>query len=75
MVQMVSPQLDHNVNSLNRETSEHNTCEAQFLTEPMCDFNETFKREDNFTDFWWKTMDNNKGGFGSETEELLANKE
>ena len=44
---MVVPQQNHNINGVNGETNEHNVHEAQTLADVICDFNETFKNEEN----------------------------
>ena len=52
--------------------------EAQTLTTATCNFNKTFKTEDDFTNPWQQSMDINKGEgfkFSGETDKLFNNKE
>ena len=44
--EMVMPQQNHNINSLNGNSLDCNVCEAQTLADTMCDFNDTFKMEE-----------------------------
>ena len=75
--QMVTSQQHHNVNSLKGETLDCSLCEAQTLANAMCNFNETFKTEDDFTNPWQQSMDINENKefkFSRETEEFLMTK-
>ena len=54
--EMIAPKQNHNVNSLNRDTNNYNTNEAQTLADGMCDFNETFKTEENFSNLWQQSI-------------------
>ena len=55
MEEMVTLQQQHNTNSVNGETMDCNTNEAQTLAEAMCDFNDTFASEENFIELWQKS--------------------
>ena len=74
--QMITPQQNHNVDSLNRETLDCSMCEAQTLANTTCNFNKTFKTEDDFTNPWQQSKDMNKElEFSRETDKLFNNGE
>ena len=69
---MITLQQNHDINSLDGETNEHSMCEAQMLADVICDFNETFKNEENFTSSWqqsYKEEDHNE--FSGEVNEPM----
>ena len=71
----MTSQQNHNVNSLNGETNECSMHEAQTLADAICDFNETFKNEENFTSSWqqsYEEEDHNE--FSSEVNKLVKDK-
>ena len=49
-------QQNHDINSLNGDTTNYNTNKAQTLADTMCDFNETFKTEENFSNSWQQSI-------------------
>ena len=50
--ELVMPQQNHNINSLNGNSSDYDMCKAQTLADVTCDFNDTFKMEENFESLW-----------------------
>ena len=71
-------QQNHNIDSLNGETLDCNMCEAQTLADVTCDFNETFKTEENFTNSWQQSIDTreeDKEEFGNKTNKSFNDKE
>ena len=50
--EMTTLQQSHNINSLNDDNPDCSVCEVQMSVNMMCDFNETFKTEENFTNLW-----------------------
>ena len=72
---MITSQQTHDINSLNGENNECDMCEAQTLADAMCDFNKTFKNEENFTNSWQQShKDERCETFSDEIEELMNNK-
>ena len=70
--EMVTPQQNHNIDSLNGETNEHSMCEAQTLADAICDFNKTFKNEENFTSSWQQSHEEeNCNEFSNEVNKLM----
>ena len=72
--EMIAPQQSHNVHSLNGDVSDHNMHEAQTLADAMCDFNDTFKMEENFTNLWQQSMDTKEESepeFSEEIKEIV----
>ena len=67
--EMIALQQSHNVNSLNGDNLDYSVCEAQMLADAMCDFNETFKTEENFANSWQQSIDT-----GKEDKEEFSNK-
>ena len=54
---MMTLQQSHDVNSLNGTTADCDINEAQMLADTICDFNKTFKTEENFTNPWQQSCD------------------
>ena len=54
---MMTSQQSHNVNSSNGTTTDCDINEAQTLADTICDFNETLKTEENFTNPWQQSCD------------------
>ena len=49
-------------------------CEAQMLADVICDFNETFKNEENFTNSWQNSCEEEDDDFSEEVNELFRDK-
>ena len=70
--EMITLQQNHDINSLNGETNKCSMHEAQTLADVICDFNEMFKNEENFTSSWqqsYEEEDHNE--FSSEVNEPM----
>ena len=50
-------------------------CETQTLADVICDFNETFKTEENFTIPWEQSLTEDKDKCGNKTEEPFKDKD
>ena len=57
---MITPQQSHNIDSLNGDALDCSMCKAQIVADAMCDFIETFKTEENFTNPWQQSVDTNE---------------
>ena len=68
--EMMAPQQKHDINSLNRDTTNCNTNKAQMLANAMCDFNKTFKTEENFTNSRQQSVDVNEANEEESSEEM-----
>ena len=73
--EMVTLQQNYNINSLNGETNECSMHEVQTLADVICDFNKTFKNEENFTSSWQQSYEEeNHNEFSNEVNELMKDK-
>ena len=71
---MIALQQSHNVNSLNGDENAQSAHEAQMLADVICDFNETFKNEENFTNLWQTSCEEEDNNFSEEVNELFRDK-
>ena len=62
------------INGLNGDENTHNTCEAQTLADVICDFNETFKNEENFTNSWQNGHEEEDNDFSEKVNKLFRDK-
>ena len=73
---MVTSQQNHDIESLNGDLLGHSVCKAQVLVDATCNFNDTFKTEENFTNPWQQSRAiNEENEFSHETQRSFNDEE